>query len=160
MSFAIRAAVADDAAAIHQLIVELATYEREPESVTSTISDVTRSLFCDHPAVFGHVAEVDGEIVAIAIWFLNYSTWTGRHGVYLEDLFVRPEQRGSGIGKALLQTLATTCVERGYTRLEWAVLDWNTPSIEFYLALGAKRMEEWDIFRLDGSALAALGGGA
>ena len=153
MTFAIRPAVAEDAPSIHRLIVELATYERAPESVTSTVADIAAALFGAKPAAYCHVAEADREVVGIAVWFLNFSTWTGRHGIYLEDLYVTPDRRGSGIGKALLRTLATTCVERGYTRLEWAVLDWNTPSIEFYKSLGAVSMDEWDIFRLDGDAL-------
>lgn len=157
MSFSIRPAVAADAAAIHELIVELAAYERAPEAVTSTSPDITAALFGESPAAFGHVAEVDGRVVGIAVWFLNFSTWTGRHGIYLEDLYVTPEQRGSGIGKALLKTLSCICVERGYTRLEWAVLDWNTPAIEFYESMGAHAMREWDIYRLDGDALAGFG---
>jgi GNAT superfamily N-acetyltransferase len=157
LTYSIRPAVPTDAEAIHTLIVELAIYEREPDAVTSTVDDVTESLFSERPAVFALIAEVDHEIVGIAIWFLNYSTWTGKHGVYLEDLFVRPEHRGSGIGKALLHKLAATCVAQGYTRLEWAVLDWNAPAIEFYRAMGAKPMDGWDIFRLDGDALTAFG---
>ena len=157
MTYSIRPAVPADAEAIHGLIVELATYEREPDAVTSTVDDVTESVFGEQPAVYAFVAEVDNEVVGIAIWFLNYSTWTGKHGIYLEDLFVRPEHRGSGIGKALLQKLAATCIAQGYSRLEWAVLDWNTPSIEFYRSMGARSMDEWDIFRLDGEALATFG---
>ena len=113
------------------------------------------------PTVFGHVVEIDGEdgpeVVGIAIWFLNFSTWTGTNGIWLEDLYVTPSQRGTGLGKQLLTRLAQVCVERGYRRLEWTVLDWNEPSIAFYRSLGAVPMEEWTTNRLAGDALAALG---
>jgi GNAT superfamily N-acetyltransferase len=99
------------------------------------------------------VAEVDGRVVGTALWFLNFSTWRGTHGIYLEDLYVQPQHRGAGLGKELLRTLAAVCVERGYSRLEWSVLDWNTPSIEFYKAAGAVPLDEWTVFRLTDDAL-------
>ena len=154
----VRAARPEDVPAIYRLIRELAHYEHSLEKVTGTEEELRRSLFGADPAVYAHVAAGDdGAVVGFALWFLNYSTWTGTHGIYLEDLFVEPGTRGRGHGKALLAELARICVERGYARLEWAVLDWNTPSIEFYQALGARAMDEWDIYRLTGPALTALG---
>ncbi|WP_159940690.1 GNAT family N-acetyltransferase [Nocardiopsis sp. FR6] len=154
----IRPALPDDVPVIHAMIGELAEYEKEPEAVVATERDLREALFGPQPAVFAHVAEEDGSgVVGFALWFRNYSTWTGRHGVYLEDLFVRPEARGSGHGLALLRALARICVERGYRRLEWSVLDWNEPSIRFYQALGSRPMDGWTVRRLDGDALAALG---
>ena len=153
----IRPARLADVPAIYQLIRDLAAYERAPPEVTGTLEDLQQSLFGPDPAVFAHVAEQDGEVAGFALWFLNYSTWTGTHGIYLEDLFVEAGVRGHGHGKALLAELARICVERGYERLEWAVLDWNTPSISFYRSIGARAMDEWEIYRLSGPALAALG---
>lgn len=114
------------------------------------------ALFGESISLYGHVVEVDGLVVGFAVWFRNFSTWRGRHGIYLEDLFVAPEHRGSGIGKALLAALAHECVTKGYPRLEWWVLDWNAPSIAFYRSLGAVAMDEWTVFRLTGDALTAL----
>ena len=154
----IRVARPEDVPAIYRLIRELARYEECLPEVTATEHDLRRSLFGSDPAVYAHVAVgEDGAVVGFALWFLNYSTWTGTHGIYLEDLFVEPGTRGRGYGKALLAELARICVERGYRRLEWAVLDWNTPSIEFYKAIGARAMGEWDNYRLTGPALSALG---
>ncbi|HWG14071.1 MAG TPA: GNAT family N-acetyltransferase [Streptosporangiaceae bacterium] len=153
----IRGARVDDVPAIYRLIRALAEYERSLTSVTGTEDDLRQALFGPQPAVFGHVAEHEGRVAGFALWFLNYSTWTGRHGIYLEDLFVDAALRGQGYGKALLIELARLCVERGYQRLEWVVLDWNTPSIDFYKSLGAQPMDEWDIYRLAGPALRALG---
>lgn len=158
----IRPARPDDVPVIHRLVCDLAEYEREPEAVVASEADFKEALFGAHPAAFAHVAvhseDTGGDTVAgFALWFRNFSTWTGRHGIYLEDLYVRPELRGRGYGRALLTELAAVCVERGYTRLEWSVLDWNKPSIEFYRSLGANPMEEWTVYRLDGAALAALG---
>ena len=154
----IRPARPGDVPAIHRLIRELARYERSLEQVTGSAEQLRWSLFGPGPAVFAHVATGDdGAVAGFALWFLNYSTWTGTHGIYLEDLFVEPPQRGHGHGKALLAELARICVQRGYQRLEWAVLDWNTPSIGFYTAIGARAMDEWDTYRLSGPALAALG---
>ena len=121
---------------------------------------LTEVLFGENPRVFATMAEnTAGEVRGFALWFLNYSTWEGVHGIYLEDLYVRPEARGEGHGKALLQHLAATAVDRGYARVEWSVLDWNEPSINFYKRLGAAPMEEWSTFRLTGAALEAFGGG-
>jgi GNAT superfamily N-acetyltransferase len=153
----VRAAQAGDVPVIYRLIRDLARYERSPSSVTGTGDDLRRALFGEHPAVFAHVADHDGRVVGFALWFLNYSTWTGKHGIYLEDLYVEPEARGHGYGKALLSELARICVDRGYERLEWVVLDWNTPSIGFYKSLGAQAMDEWTGWRLAGPALRALG---
>ena len=151
----IRPARADDIPAIHQMITELAAYERSLHQVSATESDLHTALLAAQPALFAHVAEEGGQAVGFALWFLSYSTWAGKHGIYLEDLYVKPERRGQGHGRALLTELARICVERGYGRLEWAVLDWNQPSIEFYRSLGAVPMEEWTVYRLSGSALAA-----
>jgi GNAT superfamily N-acetyltransferase len=153
----IRAARVEDVPEIYRLIRALAEYERSLPSVTGTEDELRQALFGAQPAVFAHVAEHENQVVGFALWFLNYSTWTGRHGIYLEDLFVDKQMRGHGYGKALLTELARLCAERGYRRLEWAVLDWNTPSIEFYRSLGAQPMDEWDIYRLSGPALRALG---
>jgi GNAT superfamily N-acetyltransferase len=149
----IRAATTADVAAIRQLIVELAIYEREPDAVVATIEDIHKTLFGEDPVAYCHVAEIDGEIVGIAIWFLNYSTWLGKAGLYLEDLFVKPEYRKRGIGLELMKTLARICIERGYERFQWWVLDWNEPSINFYKSIGAEAMDEWTVYRLSGSAL-------
>lgn len=159
----IREATPADVPAILRLVRELAEYEREPDAVKATEESFLTTMFPakGDPTVFGHVAEVDGEdgpeVVGIAIWFLSFSTWTGTNGIWLEDLYVTPSQRGTGLGKQLLTRLAQVCVERGYRRLEWTVLDWNEPSIAFYRSLGAVPMEEWTTNRLAGDALAALG---
>jgi GNAT superfamily N-acetyltransferase len=149
----IRMAQPADVEDIHRLIYELAVYEKAPEEMVATIDQINISLFNANPVAFCHVAEVDGKVVGIALWFLNYSTWLGKAGIYLEDLFVQPEYRGHGIGKGFMQTLAALCVERGYERFQWWVLDWNKPSIDFYQALGAVPMDEWTVFRLSGDAL-------
>jgi GNAT superfamily N-acetyltransferase len=148
-SVAIRTAREDDVPVIVSLIRELAEYEREPDAVAATEDDIRAALFGPSPAAFCHVAEPDGEVVGFALWFLNFSTWKGRHGIYLEDLFVRPGARGTGLGKALLLTLIDIAKERGYGRVEWSVLDWNTPAIDFYRSLGARPMDEWTVWRLD-----------
>ncbi|GAA1070499.1 GNAT family N-acetyltransferase [Nocardiopsis composta] len=153
----IRPARPDDVPAVLRLIRDLAVYEREPDAVQTTEEDLAQALFGENPAVFAHIAEDAGEPVGFALWFVNFSTWTGRHGIYLEDLFVRPEMRGRGYGRALLTELARICVQRGYRRLEWSVLDWNEPSIEFYRSLGAVPMDEWTVYRLHGKALDDLG---
>ena len=154
----IRAAQPEDVPDIYRLIRALAEYERSLPSVTGTEDDLRQALFGAQPAVYAHVADHEGRVVGFALWFLNYSTWTGQHGIYLEDLFVDQSMRGSGYGKALLTELARVCAERGYQRLEWSVLKWNEPSIGFYRALGAVAMDEWDTYRLAGPALRALGG--
>ncbi|MFD6950776.1 GCN5 family acetyltransferase [Nocardiopsis sp. TSRI0078] len=160
----IRPARPDDVPVIHAMIGELAEYEKEPEAAVATEQDLRTALFGPEPAVFAHVAEHGGDdgdtpVVGFALWFRSYSTWTGRHGIHLEDLYVRPEARGRGHGLALLRTLARICVQRGYSRLEWSVLDWNEPSIRFYESLGSQPMDGWTVRRLDGDALAALGTG-
>jgi GNAT superfamily N-acetyltransferase len=141
---------------ILECIRGLAEYENEPDAVQTTADDLRRVLFGAAPSVFAHVVEKDGQVAAIAVWFLNYSTWTGRHGIYLEDLFVRAGERRHGYGRALLKALAEVCVQRGYGRFEWSVLDWNEPSIRFYRSIGAIGMDEWRIQRLDGDALMRL----
>ena len=146
-------AIPGDIEDIHRLIYELAVYEKAPEQMVATIDQINGSLFNNQPVAFCHVAEVDGKIVGIALWFLNYSTWLGKPGIYLEDLFVQPEYRGHGIGKDFMKTLAQLCIERGYERFQWWVLDWNEPSIEFYKSFGAVPMDEWTVFRLSGGAL-------
>ncbi len=153
----IREATAADVPAIHAMIVELAIYEKEPDAVVATPQDLERALFGTSPALFAHVAEDEsGHVVGFALWFLNYSTWLGKHGIYLEDLYVKPEHRGGGHGKDLLAHLARICVERGYGRLEWWVLDWNSPARGFYQSLGAQALTEWIPYRVTGEALSEL----
>ena len=152
----IRPATIDDTAEILALIYELALYEKAPEEAIATEADIHATFFGPDPKVFCEIVEVDGAIAGLAIWFLNYSTWLGKHGIYLEDLFVRPQYRGRGYGKALLQHLAGKCEENGYGRFQWWVLDWNEPSIEFYKALGAVAMDEWTTYRVTGQALTNL----
>jgi GNAT superfamily N-acetyltransferase len=149
----------DDVAAVVGLVRELAEYEKAAHEVRLTDAQLHDRLFGEAPALFGHVAEVDGEVVGMALWFLNFSTWRGTHGIYLEDLYVQPAHRGTGLGKELLRTLAALCVERGWSRLEWSVLDWNTPSIEFYEKAGAVPMDEWTVFRLTDDALSSFAAG-
>ena len=148
----IRPATPGDVAAIGTLIRELAEYERAAESAVATDDDLRAALFGPDPAVFCHVAEADGEVVGFALWFRNFSTWLGRHGLYLEDLFVRPAYRGRGLGRALLETLVALARERGWGRVEWAVLDWNEPAQAFYRSFGARPMDEWTVWRLAGDA--------
>jgi GNAT superfamily N-acetyltransferase len=155
----IRPAAEADVPAIYQLIRDLAEYERSLPEVTGTERLLRETLFAAQPAVFAHVAEHDGQVVGCALWFLNFSTWQCRHGIYLEDLYVRPELRGHGYGRQLLAELAALCVQRGYGRLDWAVLDWNEPSIGFYRSLGALALDDWKTFRLTGRALADLAAG-
>jgi GNAT superfamily N-acetyltransferase len=153
MNFSIRLAEPADVEAIVQLIKDLATYERASEEAIASPEQIHEALFSSTPVASCHVGVVNGEVVAMAFWFLNYSTWLGRPGLYLEDLFVREEYRGSGIGLALMKTLARHCVENNYPRFQWWVLDWNTPSTDFYKSLGAEAMDEWTVYRLSGSAL-------
>jgi GNAT superfamily N-acetyltransferase len=141
-----------------ELVHELAEYEKAPEECHLTPEQLHTALFRDSPALFGHVAEADGEVVGMALWFLNFSTWDGVHGIYLEDLYVRPARRGSGLGRALLTALAEECVREGYSRLQWSVLNWNAPAIGFYRSLGALPMDDWTVFRLTGAALRRVGG--
>lgn len=155
----IRSATPADVPMILAFVRELAEYEKEPESARATEEQLRAALFGERPAVFALMAadEEGGEPVGFALYFLNFSTWTGTHGIYLEDLYVRPEARGGGHGKALLCELARIAVARGYGRVEWSVLDWNEPSIGFYKSLGAVPMAEWTTMRLTGEVLAALG---
>ena len=155
----VRPARPGDVPDVLRLIRELADYERALHEVEATEHHLTEALFPEGgaPAVFAHVAEVDGEVVGIALWFVSFSTWTGTHGIWLEDLYVSPAHRGSGLGRELLRALAAVCLDRGYSRLEWWVLDWNTPSIEFYESIGALHQHEWMRYRLDGTALHAVG---
>ncbi|QLQ14478.1 MAG: GNAT family N-acetyltransferase [Micropruina sp.] len=158
----LRPATPADIPDILRLVRDLATYEREPDAVTATEDDLRAALFpSGHEAkAFCEVAEVDGRVVGIALWFLNFSTWLGKHGIYLEDLYVEPAYRGHGIGKAFLVELARKCVANDWPRFQWWVLDWNAASIEFYRALGAEAQDEWTVMRVSGDALprlAALG---
>jgi GNAT superfamily N-acetyltransferase len=152
----IREAVPSDVPAIVGLIGELAEYEHLAHEAAARHEDIHRALFSDSPHVFCHVAEHDGIVVGLALWFLNFSTFHGAPGIYLEDLFVREEHRGAGVGSSLMRELAHLCVERGYTRFQWWVLDWNTPSIGFYESIGAVAMNEWTVFRLSGDPLRAF----
>ncbi|WP_405439814.1 GNAT family N-acetyltransferase [Streptomyces avidinii] len=155
----IRSAEVTDVPALQTMIRELAEYEKVPHEARATEEQLREALFGAHPAVFAHVAETEeGEVVGFAMWFLSFSTWRGVHGIYLEDLYVRPGVRGGGHGKALLRELARTCVERGYERLEWSVLDWNLSAIDFYRSVGAVSMDEWTVNRLTDDALRKLGG--
>jgi GNAT superfamily N-acetyltransferase len=158
----VRPAEPRDIPALLGLVQELADYEREPDAVEATPELFAATLFPAEraPTAWAHVAEVDGQVVGMAVWYLTFSTWLGRPGIWLEDLYVQPEHRGSGLGRRLLTTLAQVCVERGYGRLEWWVLDWNEPSIGFYRSLGARAEDEWTTYRLDGSALGRLAGSA
>jgi GNAT superfamily N-acetyltransferase len=160
MSLIIRRARADDTGLICAFVRELAEYEKLSHEVEATEADIAAALFAANPRLFCEMAEWGGEPAGLAVWFVNFSTFSGRHGVYLEDLFVRPGLRGKGVGKALLRHLAQTCVANGWPRLQWAVLDWNTPSIEFYKSLGAVLMEDWTICRVSGAALTALAEGS
>jgi GNAT superfamily N-acetyltransferase len=152
----LREARPGDEPGILACIRALAVYEREPDAVENTVEALEAALFGDEPRVFAHVVEREGQIVGIAIWFVTYSTWTGRHGIWLEDLFVDHRQRAFGYGKALLASLAGVCVERGYSRFEWTVLDWNEPAIGFYRSIAAEAMGDWTTQRVTGEALAAL----
>src|SRR5450830_149747 len=156
MPMPIRSALICDIPAILKMIKGLAEYEKALNEVVATEEDLQRTLFSDNPAVYCHVATSNDKVVGIAIWHLNYSTWLGKHGIYLEDLYVDSKERGKGHGLALLKELARICVDRGYERLQWWVLDWNEPSIEFYKSLGAVAMDEWTVFRLSGEALKNL----
>jgi GNAT superfamily N-acetyltransferase len=152
----VRPARPGDASGIDAMIRALAEYERAADQVEASRDDLSLALFGPDPAVFAHVAEVEGEVVGFALWYVTYSTWTGRHGMWVEDLFVLPSARRQGAGRALFAALAQECVRRGYRRLEWWVLDWNTPALDFYRALGASAMDEWTVDRLDGDALSRL----
>lgn len=156
----IRAATPHDIPAILGLVQALADYEKEPDATKGTPESYRRVLFPDNgdAVAYANVAEIDGEIVGLALYYLTFSTWEGVPGMWLEDLFVLPEHRGTGLGKQLLTGLAEICVEKGYSRLEWCVLNWNTPAIEFYQAMGAKPMDQWTTYRLTGEELTRAGG--
>ena len=156
MSVSVRPATRQDAALITALIGELAAYERLAQEAVATAADIEAALFAAQPRAFCEIVEVDGEAVGFALWFYNFSTFVGRSGLYLEDLFIRPQARGRGAGKALLQALARRCVDEGLGRMEWAVLDWNAPAIAFYDALGSRSLDDWRIRRLTGEALERL----
>ena len=153
----IRPARQEEVGVVLQLIHDLAVYEKAPNEVEATEKELLETIFSIDPKVFCDLVEVDGEIAGMAIWFLNYSTWQGKHGIYLEDLFIKPEYRGRGYGKALLKHLAKICDDKGYGRFQWWVLDWNSPAIEFYRSLGAVAMDEWTVYRVSGQALKDLG---
>ncbi|MCU1590428.1 MAG: GCN5-related N-acetyltransferase [Frankiales bacterium] len=153
----IRVARPADVPVILELVHELAVYEREPDAVEATEAMLAAALFGSAPTASCHVAELDGDVVGFALWYVTFSTWKGRPGLWLEDLFVRPAARGHGFGKALLAQLARVCLERGYARFEWWVLDWNVDAQGFYRSLGARPEDDWTVWRVDGEALAALG---
>ena len=155
-SLAIRPARPGEASLVFQFVRELAEYEKLEHEVQATEAMIDAALFGEQPRVFCDIAEWDGEPVGFAVWFLNFSTFSGRPGIYLEDIFVRPAFRGRGVGKALMVHLARTCVENGWARLQWSVLDWNTPSIEFYKSLGGVLLDEWTVVRVSGDALTRL----
>ena len=156
MQLRIRDAVQADLPKILQFIKDLAEYEKAPNEVVLSISDLDQSLFGANPQVYCLIAELENEVTGFAVWHLNYSTWLGKHGIYLEDLYVDPKYRGQGHGKALLRKLAQICVERGYKRLQWWVLDWNQSAIDFYKSIGAEPMDQWTVFRVSGSSLEKL----
>jgi GNAT superfamily N-acetyltransferase len=153
----IRPAKREEVGEVLQLIQDLATYEKAPDQVEASSDDLLNTIFAKEPKVFCDLVEVDGQIAGMAIWFLNYSTWQAKHGIYLEDLYIKPEFRARGYGKALLKHLAQICDKQGYGRLQWWVLDWNSPAIEFYRSLGAEAMDEWTVYRTSGQALKDLG---
>jgi GNAT superfamily N-acetyltransferase len=159
MEGVIRTAEPSDVPVLMQLVHELAAYEKEPDAVVATEADLGDALFGPDPSAACHVAETDGEVVGFALWYRSFSTWQGKPGLWLEDLYVRPAHRGTGLGKALLVTLAQVCLERGWTRFEWWVLDWNTPAQAFYRSLGARAEDEWTVWRVDGDALQQLASG-
>lgn len=156
----LRSATPSDTGVIYALIRDLAVYEKLLDEVDATEGMIGDALFGQTPRAFCELAEWDGEVAGFALWFYNFSTFRGRHGIYLEDLFVRPDFRGKGLGKALIVSLARRCVDEDLARFEWSVLDWNAPSIAFYKALGATMLDDWTGCRVTGDALAALAGRA
>jgi len=156
MPFTIRKATTEDAALILHFITELAIYEKAEHEVIATTEDIQNTLFGEYSSAHALICELDGEPIGFAVYFYNYSTWLGRNGLYLEDLYITASQRGSGAGKALLKYLANIAVEQGCGRFEWSVLDWNTPAIDFYQSIGAKPQDEWIGYRLSGDALKAF----
>lgn len=159
MSLTVRPATPDDAGQIVKFVMDLAVYEKLEHEAKATEADVIRDLFGVTPRVFCEIAEWEGKPAGFALWFYTYSTFEGRHGLWLEDLFVDPAMRGKGIGKSLLKQLARRCVEEGLARFEWSVLDWNAPSIAFYRSQGAVLKDGWTNCRVDGEALTKLGAG-
>jgi diamine N-acetyltransferase len=160
MSLLIRRARPDEAGVVLSLVNELAGYEKLSREVEATEAMIAEALFGDNPRLFCDIAEWNGEVAGFAVWFINFSTFSGRSGIYLEDLFVRQAVRGNGISKALLAHLANECVTNNWSRLQWSVLDWNAPSIAFYKSLGAVMMDEWTVCKVTGPALTALAGRA
>lgn len=149
----IRPATENDIDQIYAYVVELAIYEKAEHEVVTTPEELRAALFCEQPRVFALICEHRGQAIGFAVYFYNFSTWLGQHGIYLEDLYVTPESRGLGAGKALLKRLAEIAVAENCGRIEWAVLDWNEPAIKFYLSLGASPQDEWTVYRLTGAAL-------
>jgi len=159
MPLVIRRARPDEAGVVLSLVKELADYEKLLHEVEATEAMIADALFGENPRLFCDIAEWNGEVAGFAVWFINFSTFSGRSGIYLEDLFVKPALRGKGIGKALLSHLAKECVTNNWSRLQWSVLDWNEPSIAFYKSLGAVMMDEWTVCKVAGPALSALAEG-
>nr|WP_259394577.1 GNAT family N-acetyltransferase [Stenotrophomonas koreensis] len=155
----LRPAIAADAGLILRFIIELAVYEKEPDAVVTDQDGIAASLFGQGATAKALIAELDAEPVGYAVWFASYSTWLGRNGLYLEDLYVTPEMRGRGVGKAILRQLAALAVAQGCGRMEWSVLDWNAPAIAFYESVGARPQSEWTVFRLTGDALNTFAAG-
>lgn len=156
MPLIVREATLGDIPQILQYIKDLAKFEKALEEAVLTEKDLKESFFTNSPQVYCLVSELDSIVTGIAIWHLNYSTWLGKHGIYLEDLYVDPKYRGQGHGKALLVSLAKICLDRGYPRLQWWVLDWNKSAIDFYHSIGAHAMDEWTVFRVSGNELRKL----
>jgi len=152
----VRRANPADVSAILRLIIALAVYEHEADAVKATEESLAASLFGEDARVFAHVAAIDGEVVGIAVWFLNYSTWTGKRGIYLEDLFISEAARGSGAGRALFKALAQEADRLDCPRIDWAVLDWNSKAMDFYRAIGGRPQSGWQPWRIEGAALEAL----
>lgn len=156
MPLIVREATLRDIPQIHQYIKDLAKFEKALEEAVLTEEDLKESFFTNSPQVYCLVSELDNVVTGIAIWHLNYSTWLGKHGIYLEDLYVDPKYRGQGHGKSLLVRLAKICLDRGYPRLQWWVLDWNKSAVDFYHSIGAHAMDEWTVFRVSGNELRKL----
>jgi GNAT superfamily N-acetyltransferase len=152
-SLNIRPAVLNDVEQIMQFVIDLAVYEKEADAVVATPAHFREALFCENPKAHCLMAELDGKPVGFAVYFFSFSTWLGQHGIFLEDLYVSPESRGSGAGKALLKKLANIAIDNNLGRVEWSVLDWNEPSIQFYKAMGAVAKDGWTDYRLTGEAL-------
>lgn len=159
LGLVLRPATAADAGLILRFIIELAVYEKEPDAVVTDQDGIAASLFGQGATAKALIAELDAEPVGYAVWFASYSTWLGRNGLYLEDLYVTPEMRGRGVGKAILRHLAALAVAQGCGRMEWSVLDWNAPAIAFYESVGARPQSEWTVFRLTGDALSTFAAG-